>query len=252
VTGGTPGISVVVPAFNEERRLPASLEKLAAHFEVSAPPSGWELIVVDDGSSDGTTRVSRETSERLGLPLRLLRHETNRGKGAAVRTGALAATGDRVLVTDADLSTPIGELAKLERALDAGAAVSIGSRALDPSLVRESQPLYRVALGRLFNVFVRLLCVGGIRDTQCGFKLFTWTASRDVFSRAKVDRFAWDVEALLLARRLGHRIEEVPVLWFNAEDSRVSLAAGAQAYVELLRIRRAVDRAMRLGNDSRG
>ena len=245
MTGGAPSISVVVPAFEEEQRLPDSIGKLAAHFAAVPPRSGWELIVVDDGSSDGTARVARETAERLGLPLRLFRHGSNRGKGAAVRTGALAALGDRVLVTDADLSTPIGELAKLERALDDGAAISIGSRAIDPSLVRESQPAYRVAMGKLFNVCVRLLCVGGIRDTQCGFKLFTWTASRDVFSRAKVDRFAWDVEALLLARRLGHRIDEVPVLWFNVEESRVSLAAGAQAFLELLRIRRAVDRAMR-------
>jgi len=246
VTGGAPGISVVVPAFNEEHRLPSSLEKIAAHFAAAPPPSGWELIVVDDGSSDATTRAAREASGRLGLPLKLFRHETNRGKGAAVRTGALSATGDRVLVTDADLSTPIGELAKLERALDGGASIAIGSRALEPALVRERQPLYRVAMGKLFNVCVRMLCVGGIRDTQCGFKLFTWTASRDIFSRAKVDRFAWDVEALLLARRLGHRIDEVAVLWFNAEDSRVSLAGGAQAYLELLRIRRAVDRALRL------
>ncbi len=246
MTAGAPAISVVVPAFNEERRLPDSLGKLGAHFAAAPPESGWELIVVDDGSADGTSRVARETSERLGLPLRLLRHDTNRGKGAAVRTGALAAAGDRILVTDADLSTPIGELEKLERAMDAGASISIGSRALDPSLVRERQPLYRVAMGKLFNVCVRLLCVSGIRDTQCGFKLFTWTASRDVFSRAKVDRFAWDVEVLLLARKLGHRIDEIPVLWFNVEESRVSLAAGAQAYLELLRIRRAVDRAMRL------
>jgi dolichyl-phosphate beta-glucosyltransferase len=225
--------------------LPGSLEKLAAHFAANPPSSGWELIVVDDGSPDGTSRAAMETSRKLSLPLRLIAHETNRGKGAAVRTGTLAAAGDRILVTDADLSTPIGELAKLQAAIDAGASVAIGSRALDPGLVRQRQPLFRVAMGKFFNVCVRVFCVEGISDTQCGFKLFTWSASRDVFSRAQVDRFAWDVEALLLARRLGHRIDEVPVLWFNADESSVSLAKGAQAYLELLRIRRAVDRALR-------
>ena len=243
-TDDKPGISVAVPAFNEEPRLPASLEKLAAHFAATPPPSGWELIVVDDGSTDGTSRAALDASARLGLPLKLLRHEPNRGKGAAVRAGALASVGSRVLVTDADLSTPIGELAKLEQAIDAGAAVAIGSRALDPSLILERQPLYRVSMGKLFNVCVRTLCVSGIRDTQCGFKLFTRIAAHDVFSHAKVDRFAWDVEALLLARRLGHRIDEVPVLWSNADGSRVSFAGGAQAYFELLRIRRAVERSL--------
>lgn len=245
-TGGEAArrLAVVVPAYDEEHRLPASLEKIAAYF-ASRPRTTWELIVVDDGSEDGTARAALNACSRLGLELRLIRHEVNQGKGAAVRTGALAAHADAVLVTDADLSTPIEELPKLEAALAAGAAVAIGSRALDPTLVRVSQPAYRVAMGKIFNLCVRLLCVGGIHDTQCGFKLFSREAALEVFSRTAVDRFAWDVEALLLARRLGYPVREIPVLWYHKEDSRVSLASGAQAYLDLLRIRRAVDRRLR-------
>lgn len=238
----SPALSIVVPAFNEERRLPDSLGLVAAYVASGRPPSPVEVIVVDDGSSDGTVAAAEEAARRCGLAVRVLRHPANRGKGAAVRTGALAAGGRLVLVTDADLSTPIEELDKL---LSAGTAVAIGSRGVDASLVKERQPLYRVAMGKLFNLLVRLLAVGGIRDTQCGFKLFSREAAQEVFSRATVDRFAWDVEALLLARRLGYAIAEVPVLWFHKEDSRVSLGGGAQAYLELFRIRRAVARSLR-------
>lgn len=238
----SPALSIVVPAYNEERRLPASLQRIASYLASASAPLPAELIVVDDGSADGTVAAVEEASRRLGLALRLLRHPANRGKGAAVRTGALAAAGRQVLVTDADLSTPIEEVEKL---LAAATAVAIGSRAVDESLVKERQPLYRVAMGKLFNLLVRLLAVGGIRDTQCGFKLFSNEAAREVFSRATVDRFAWDVEALLLARRLGYAIAEVPVLWYHVEDSRVSLGGGAQAYLELFRIRRAVARSLR-------
>lgn len=241
-------LSIVVPAFDEERRLPASLARIVEWLSGRIPPLAAEILVVDDGSSDGTARVAAEAASR-GVPVRVLTHAANRGKGAAVRTGVLAAEGRLVLVTDADLSTPIEEAEKL---LAAGAPVAIGSRAVDPSLVVERQPLYRVAMGKLFNLLVRLLCVGGIRDTQCGFKLFTRDAAREVFSRARVDRFAWDVEALLLARRLGYAIAEVPVLWFHKEDSRVSLGRGAQAYLDLLRIRRTVARTLRDQPPSRG
>jgi len=151
-----------------------------------------------------------------------------------VRTGCLEARGRFVLVTDADLSTPIYEWEKLAAA---DAPVAIGSRALDESLVKEEQPLYRKAMGKLFNRLVRLVAVPGITDTQCGFKLFSREAAREIFSRAKVDRFAFDVEALLLARQLGYAIAEVPVLWFNSADSRVTLFGGAQAYWDVLRIR---------------
>jgi dolichyl-phosphate beta-glucosyltransferase len=237
-----PDLSVVIPAFHEETRLPASLEALAAHLSGRKEPLSFEVVVVDDGSADRTAARAEETGRRLGLSLRLVRFSANRGKGAAVRAGVLAAEGKQVLVSDADFSTPIGEWEKLAAA---GAPVAIGSRAVDESLVKERQPLARVLAGKLFNLVVRAVVLPGIRDTQCGFKLFSHEAARAIFPRTTVDRFAWDVEALLLARRLGFPIAEVPVLWFDSPDSRVTLLGGAQAYLDVLSVRRRVARTMK-------
>jgi dolichyl-phosphate beta-glucosyltransferase len=227
-------LSIVIPAFNEEKRLPASLGAISAYLAARPSAPRVEVIVVDDGSLDETATRAEDAGRRYGLDLRVLRLPRNSGKGFAVRTGCLEARGRLVLVTDADLSTPIYEWEKLAAR---GVPVAIGSRAIDESLVKEEQPLYRKAMGKLFNRLVRLVAVPGIRDTQCGFKLFSREAAREIFSRATVDRFAYDVEALLLARQLGYAIAEVPVLWFNSADSRVTLLGGAQAYLELFRIR---------------
>lgn len=232
-------LSIVVPAFNEETRLPASLGAVSAYLAARPSAPRVEVLVVDDGSSDTTASRAEDAGRRHGLDLRVLRLPKNRGKGFAVRTGCLEAAGRHVLVSDADFSTPIYEWEKLA---SANVPVAIGSRAVDESLVKEHQSLGRRTMGKLFNRVVRLLLLPGIRDTQCGFKLFTRTAAREIFSRATIDRFAYDVEALLLARRLGYEIVEVPVLWFNSPDTRVSLLGGAQAYWDLLRIRfRATD-----------
>jgi dolichyl-phosphate beta-glucosyltransferase len=237
-----PDLSIVIPAFNEEKRLPASLESLAAFLSQRPMPLSAEIVVVDDGSSDRTAVRAEESGRRLGLRLRVVRLPKNRGKGAAVRAGALAADGASILVSDADFSTPMPEW---ERLAAAGAPVAIGSRAVDETLVKERQPFFRVLAGKLFNRVVRIVAVPGIRDTQCGFKLFSREAAQAVFSRAGVDRFAWDVEALLLARKLGFPIAEVPVLWFNSADSRVTLWGGLQAYLDLFRIRVRVARALK-------
>lgn len=237
-----PALSLVIPAYNEEKRLPVSLARIAEWLGSRTPPLSAEVLVVDDGSSDRTATVAEKTAAGLGLPFRVLRLEENRGKGAAVRAGVLAASGEHVLVTDADLSTPIEEVEKL---LAADAPVAIGSRGLDATLVKERQSLFRVASGKTFNLLVRLLVVSGIRDTQCGFKLFQRDVAREVFSRTTVDRFAFDVEALLLSRRLGYRITEVPVLWFNSPDTRVGLGSGLEAFAALFRIRWRVSRTMR-------
>jgi len=227
-------LSIVIPAFNEEERLPASLGAISAYLAARPSARRVEVIVVDDGSSDATATRAGDAGHRHGLDLRVLRLPKNRGKGFAVRTGCLEAAGRLVLVSDADFSTPIYEWEKLAAA---NTPVAIGSRAVDESLVKERQPLYRRAMGKLFNQLVRLVAVPGIHDTQCGFKLFTREAAREIFSRAQVDRFAYDVETLVLARQLGYAIAEVPVLWFNSADSRVTLLGGAQAYLELFRIR---------------
>lgn len=237
-----PDLSLVIPAFNEEKRLPVSLARIADWLGSRTPAISAEVLVVDDGSSDRTAAVAEKTAAGLGLAFRVVRLPENRGKGAAVRAGVLEAQGAHVLVTDADLSTPIEEADKL---LAAGAPVAIGSRGVDATLVKQRQSLFRVASGRLFNLLVRVLVVSGIRDTQCGFKLFRADAAREVFSRAVVDRFAFDVEALLLARRLGFAIAEVPVLWFNSPDTRVGLGGGLEAFVALFRIRRQVARRIR-------
>lgn len=237
-----PDLSLVVPAYNEEKRLPVSLARIAEWLGSRVPALSAEVLVVDDGSSDRTASVAERTAAGLGLDFRVIRLQENRGKGAAVRAGVLEARGAHVLVTDADLSTPIEEVDKL---LAAAAPVAIGSRGVDATLVKQRQSLFRVASGRLFNLLVRLLAVSGIRDTQCGFKLFRADAAREVFSRATVDRFAFDVEALLLARRLGYAIAEVPVLWFNSPDTRVGLGGGLEAFAALFRIRWQVARSMR-------
>jgi dolichyl-phosphate beta-glucosyltransferase len=154
-----------------------------------------------------------------------------------VRAGVEAARGERVLMTDADLSTPIEELDALERACASGADVAIGSRALDRSLITRRQPLLREWSGRLFNLVVQLFALPGIQDSQCGFKLFRGETAHDVFGRANSDGFGFDVEVLAIARHLGYRIAEVPVRWRNDDDSRLSLARGAAAFIDPLRVR---------------
>jgi dolichyl-phosphate beta-glucosyltransferase len=227
-----PALSIVIPAYNEARRLPETLSRLGRWL--GSTTLRTEIVVVDDGSTDRTAEVARETG---GPGLTVLRHEPNRGKGHAVRRGMLAARGERRLMTDADLSTPIEELPRLMREIDHGAAVAIGSRAVEGARIEVHQPAYREALGRVFNLLVRLLLLPGLRDTQCGFKLFTARAAEEAFGACRLDGFSFDVEALFVARRRGLRIAEVPVVWRNDEATRVSLGGGGTAFLDLFRIR---------------
>ncbi len=229
--------ALVLPAYNERHRIGASLRAIAEW--VHSRPGGWdwEVVVVDDGSSDGTLPEARRVAAEADLPLTMLRHDQNRGKGAAIRTGVLAASANPVLVSDVDLSTPLSEWVKLAERLPTH-PIAIGSRAIERSLVRRRQPLYRQILGRTGNLLVRLLAVPGIRDTQCGFKLFRGDVARRLFGQARIDRFAYDMEILFLARREGLPIAEVPVLWFNSADSRVSIVRDSLGTLrDLLRIR---------------
>ena len=227
-----PGLSVVIPAYNEERRLPGTLRSVVEHLRPRR--TSFEVLVVDDGSTDGTAAAV----EAFGDPrVHLLRGQDNRGKGHAVRRGMLKATGARRLMTDADLSTPMTDLAGLEEAMGRGFDIAIGSRALAGSNVEVRQGAFREGMGRVFNVGVRLLLLPDLRDTQCGFKLFTAQAAQVAFSTSRLDGFCFDVEALVVARRHGLRIAEVPVTWRNDVATRVGLTKGAQAFADLVRIR---------------
>jgi len=206
---------------------------------LSARRSAFEVLVVDDGSTDGTASVV----EAFRSPaVRVRRSGENRGKGHAVRTGMLEARGARRLMTDADLSTPIEDLVKLERALDEGAAVAIGSRAVAGANVEVRQGLFREGMGRLFNLAVRGLLLPDLKDTQCGFKLFSAEAAQAAFAPIRLEGFCFDVEALVAARAHGFAIAEVPVTWRNDAATRVGLLKGARAFSDLLGIRRRRDR----------
>jgi dolichyl-phosphate beta-glucosyltransferase len=233
-THGAPALSIVIPAFNEARRIGATLEATCAFLDRSG--TRGEVLVVDDGSRDGTAAVAaaRGLTDRR---VKLLRLAHNRGKGAAVRAGVLAARGQRVLFMDADLATPIEEVAALGAALDEGYDVAVGSRALPASRIETPQSPFRRLVGRAFNALVRALVVDGIRDTQCGFKLFTRRAAQALFRESRVDRFAFDVEILLLCRG-RFRVREVPVAWRHVPGSTVSpLRDAAPMALDLLGLR---------------
>jgi len=230
-------LSVVIPAWNEEARLPETLRRVVGFL--SERGAAFEVLVVDDGSTDGTAAVV----EGFGSPsVRLRRSGENRGKGHAVRTGMLEARGDRRLMSDADLSTPIEDLVKLEDAFARGAQVAIGSRAVPGANVEVRQGAFREGMGRLFNLAVRGLLLPDLRDTQCGFKLFSARAAQAAFSPSRLEGFCFDVEVLVAARARGFSIVEVPVTWRNDAATRVGLLKGAQAFADLLGIRRRRDR----------
>jgi glycosyltransferase involved in cell wall biosynthesis len=234
-------VSVVIPAYNEENRLPLSLEKIAAYLG-ETPERPAEIVVVNDGSSDGTAAAARRLApklERANLTVRVLDNPGNRGKGYSVRHGMLEGRYDWLLFTDADLSAPIEELSELERAVCTnGYDVAIGSRALDRSLIGVHQPWFRETLGRIFNLAVRVSTGLSFADTQCGFKLFRREAAHKIFSRQLIERFGFDVEILFLAKKLGFRVIEVPVRWDHVEGTKVSTMAGADAFLDGWRVRR--------------
>ncbi|MSQ82250.1 MAG: glycosyltransferase family 2 protein [Myxococcales bacterium] len=228
-------LSIVVPAYNEAERIEASLRALLAWRDQNAATA--EIIVVDDGSRDDTVAVAQAVL-RGHSQVQVAALGRNRGKGAAVRRGVELATRQWILFTDADLSTPMSELAKLLAAVQAGADIAIASRDTTGSAIDRHQPAYREAMGRTFNALVRALAVGGIADTQCGFKLFAAVAARRCFSRMTIERFAFDVEVLYIARQLGYPICEVGVRWINDERSTVHpIKDAAVMLADVVRIR---------------
>jgi dolichyl-phosphate beta-glucosyltransferase len=232
----TRSISIIIPAYNEQTRLPETLRRIAQYL----CESGWtfqEIVIVDDGSKDDTAAAAGKFAQ-CNPAVRVLRNPGNRGKGYSVRQGMLAARGDWCLFSDADLSTPIEELEKLWCAVANGRhEIAIGSRAIDPSLIGTHQPGYRETMGRFFNSVMRIATGLPISDTQCGFKLFRADAAREIFSRQGLDRFGFDAEVLYIARQRGFNIAEVPVRWNHVEGSKVGMLTGLHAFLELAEIR---------------
>lgn len=229
-------LSIVIPAYNEAERLPASLAAVRAWADVAGMPV--EILICDDGSRDETATFVRDAAAE-DARVRLVSLGQNRGKGAAVRHGVLQARHAWVLISDADLSTPIEEAERLAAAAKArGVPVAIGSRDVADSDIEVHQPWYREAMGRTFNRIVQTLAVPGVRDTQCGFKLLRTDVARAAFDRATVDGFAFDVELLMLVRKLGYEIVEVGVRWRNDDRSTVDpLRDSARMFADVLRLR---------------
>lgn len=227
--------SIVIPAYNESERIAATLDKVLAYLAEQKWPA--EVVVVNDGSRDATADIVRQYAARH-LQVRLVENPGNRGKGYSVRNGMLHATGEVLLFSDADLSSPIYEAPKLFAALAAGADVAIGSRWLQRELQTERQPFYRQLFGRVFNLFLRVVLGLDFRDTQCGFKAFTRPAAQAIFPRQRIERWGFDPELLYLARRLGFRTREVPVEWAHDERTRIRyFRDGMRMVQEVLRVR---------------
>ena len=211
-------VSVVIPAYNEGERIEATLGRLTEYLAKNFPR--FELIVVDDGSGDDTADKVKRAAE-TNPHIALISYSPNRGKGFAVRQGMLRAANDAVLFTDADLSTPVEEIAMALRELARGFPVVIASRRHPDSTIAARQSRAREMIGRIFNALVRLMLGLPYQDTQCGFKCFTRSAAKEVFGRARIDTFSFDVEVLLIAKTLGYAIKEISVRWTNAPGSKV-------------------------------
>ena len=230
-------ISIVIPAYNEETRLPATLDRVLGYLQQKRFRFS-EILVVDDGSTDNTVGAVK-TAAALHPSIRLLRNPGNRGKGFSVRHGMLESRGDWILFTDADLSAPIDELDKLTAAAQKqNASVTFGSRALNRSLIAIHQSVFREFAGRFFNLVMRIMTGLPFWDTQCGFKLFESQAAREIFRRQRLDGFSFDVEGLFIGRKLGFKLVEVPVRWSHAEGTKVSMTRDSvRMFADLARIR---------------
>lgn len=234
MTQNNPLLTIVIPAYNEERRLPTTLPRVVAFAEAQGYPV--DVLVVDNASTDRTPDVARQIAAEH--PIISLLYQPIRGKGAAVRKGMLEGRGEYLFICDADLAMPIEEVSKFLPPTLSNYDVAIASREV-AGAVRHNEPWYRHLMGRVFNALVRLLAVPGIQDTQCGFKCLHREAARDIFTTQIVDGWAFDVEILYIARRRGYRIVEVPIHWYYGQGSRVSpIRDSIKMVMEVLRIRR--------------
>lgn len=213
-----PYLSLIIPAYNEAFRIRQTIQTAARYLE--ARDYTWELVIVDDGSVDGTLDAAKSCLGESSQ-IRLISYQPNRGKGYAVRQGVFAARGEYIAFSDADFSAPLEELSKLFDAIDRGYEVAIGSRAVKESQLGAHQPLYRELGGKALNLVVQALAVPGVHDTQCGFKLFVGDVAREVFSKCFIDSWGFDIEVLFLARSMGCSIAEIGVKWDHGEGSKL-------------------------------
>ncbi len=236
----TTHISVVMPAYNEEKNILEAIRRVEAFMHLKKWE--WELIISSDGSTDKTdSLVKTHLQSRSDARIKLLTADCNQGKGASVRRGVLAAQGQWILVTDVDLSTPIKEVDRLLAILEKGWDIAIGSRAIHAPDCDVQQSFKRWLAGRVFNFFVRSLVLKGFHDTQCGFKCFRARVAKDLFQIQKLNGFSFDVEVLCLALKKGYRVKEMPVMWRQASTSRVSLIKDSLSMVrELFYLRKTI------------
>lgn len=240
-----PAISIVVPAFEELERLGGSITKILSYIEEQKLDA--ELIVVDDGSNDGTSKVAEAAAAKFPvISTKVIRYEQNRGKGFAVKTGLLASAGDIAIFSDADLSTPIEEMPTLvDPILNDEFDVAFGSRALDRSLIGTHQPWRREQGGKVMNLVIKTMSGLPFYDTQCGFKAFNMVKFRPLLDVMTIDRFGFDVEFLFVAKYHGLRLKEIPVRWNNVEGSKVSVFRDTwRMFTELAQIRRNAKRGI--------
>jgi len=241
-----PYYSIVIPAFNESARIPATLKTVVACVR----ERGWdaEVIVVNDGSTDSTSQIVSEFAAS-NPEVRLIENPGNRGKGYSVRSGILQALGEVVMFSDADLSAPIEEADRLFAAIAEGADIAIGSRWLEKGRQTHRQPLYRQFFGRCFNAVTRGVMGLHFADTQCGFKAFTRAAAQTVFQLQTIERWGFDPEILFIARKLGYEIREVPVTWGHDERSRMSYLKDGMKMLEEMAVIRGNSMAGRYDED---
>jgi dolichyl-phosphate beta-glucosyltransferase len=227
-------LSVVIPAYNEEKRIQKTLEDVDLYLEKQG--YDYEIIVVDNNSNDKTSEVVKNLARESVQNARVVL-EATKGKGAAVKRGMLEAIGEFAVFMDADNATPIAEIEKFWPHLEAGIEVVIGSRYQDPSTVKIKQPFYRVLLSRMSNILIQVVLIPHIKDTQCGFKAFRSTAAKEIFKHVTIFGWAFDMELLAIALKLSYRIKEVPVSWEEHGGSHVPMSAYIQSLVDLFKIK---------------
>ncbi|MDP3791550.1 MAG: glycosyltransferase family 2 protein [Candidatus Omnitrophota bacterium] len=230
-------LSVIIPAYNEEGRIGPTLSKVYEFLRTK--DYDWEVILVDDGSSDNTVIRAQDSELAKIAKLKIINNGTNKGKGFSVKNGILNSSGEYILFSDADLSTPIEEADKLFSYIKKGCDIVIGSRSIAGADVKVHQPFYREWMGRIFNFLVNMLLIKGFNDTQCGFKLFKGNVARELGKELTVNGFCFDVEMLYLAGKKGYRIAETGIIWENSPQSKVRVINSSLAmFIDLFKIKR--------------